>query len=226
LFVAAVQAQLFEICAMDELVEAAVQGYHVTIFAFGQTGSGKTYSIIGPSISRMQASATGSLSSTGVVPLSPPFCSTNSKHPLAASAPVSAVATCSGEAGGPDVVQQTAIGCGSSADSNRGAADTAFAQAGEQQGLLPRCVEHLYKHISACRQELRCNVMASCCEIYNEAVTDLLASNKTQQLQVSSSFACLPLSIRTQPQLCLTPEYKLALNYIRKFGSKSLIGDQ
>jgi len=199
---------------MDELVEAAVQGYHVTIFAFGQTGSGKTYSIIGPSISRMQASATGSLSSTGVVPLSP------------ASAPISAVATCSGATGVPDVVQQTAVGCGSSADSNRGAADTAFAQAAEQQGLLPRCVEHLYKHISACRQELRCNVMASCCEIYNEAVTDLLASNKTQQLQVSSSFARLPLSIRTRPQLCLTLEDKLALNYIRKFGSKSLIGDQ
>eukprot|EP00775_Hariotina_reticulata_P004387 gene4387-4641_t len=133
------QAQLFDICAMDELVEAAVQGYHVTIFAFGQTGSGKTYSIIGPSIGCMQASATGSQKLAGFE------LAAHSKHT------------------GPDV---------------------AVAQAGEEQGLLPRCVEHMYDYISAGRQDISCSVTASCCEIYNEAVTDLLASNKAQQLQV------------------------------------------
>jgi len=34
----AVQAELFETCGMHELVEAALDGYAVTVFAFGQTG--------------------------------------------------------------------------------------------------------------------------------------------------------------------------------------------
>jgi hypothetical protein len=32
------QEELFETCGMQELVEAALDGYSVTIFAFGQTG--------------------------------------------------------------------------------------------------------------------------------------------------------------------------------------------
>lgn len=32
------QAELFETCGMQELVEAALDGYSVTVFAFGQTG--------------------------------------------------------------------------------------------------------------------------------------------------------------------------------------------
>jgi hypothetical protein len=36
------------VCGMEELVEAALDGYTVTVFAFGQTGSGKTYTIVGP----------------------------------------------------------------------------------------------------------------------------------------------------------------------------------
>lgn len=42
------QAQLFDVCGLQELVEAALDGYSVTIFAFGQTGSGKTHTICGP----------------------------------------------------------------------------------------------------------------------------------------------------------------------------------
>lgn len=36
---------MFDICGLEELVEAALDGYTTTIFAFGQTGSGKTYTI-------------------------------------------------------------------------------------------------------------------------------------------------------------------------------------
>ena len=32
------QTDLFETCAMQELVDAALDGYSVTIFAFGQVG--------------------------------------------------------------------------------------------------------------------------------------------------------------------------------------------
>ncbi|KAF8064573.1 DA1 [Scenedesmus sp. PABB004] len=41
------QAEMFDICGMPELVDAAVDGHTVTVFAFGQTGSGKTHTIIG-----------------------------------------------------------------------------------------------------------------------------------------------------------------------------------
>jgi hypothetical protein len=44
--------ELFEACGLAELVEAALDGYSVTVFAFGQTGSGKTHTIIGPRLSR------------------------------------------------------------------------------------------------------------------------------------------------------------------------------
>lgn len=54
---AALQAQLFDVCGMEELVDAALDGYTVTIFAFGQTGSGKTYSICGPRWSMGQGQA-------------------------------------------------------------------------------------------------------------------------------------------------------------------------
>ncbi|WIA39218.1 hypothetical protein OEZ86_005342 [Tetradesmus obliquus] len=91
------QAQLFDTCGIDELVEAAVDGYCCTVFAFGQTGSGKTYTIIGPSMAGFQ--------------------------------------------------------------------EAAFI-------------------INARQQDCSWRVQASCCEIYNEAVTDLLARNKSQQLQV------------------------------------------
>lgn len=42
---------------MAELVDAALDGYSVTIFAFGQTGSGKTHTMIGPRLSRAAGAA-------------------------------------------------------------------------------------------------------------------------------------------------------------------------
>lgn len=44
---------------MAELVDAALDGYSVTIFAFGQTGSGKTHTMIGPRLSRAAHAAAG-----------------------------------------------------------------------------------------------------------------------------------------------------------------------
>lgn len=40
--------QVYDALEISKLVEAALQGYHVTILAYGQTGSGKTYTINGP----------------------------------------------------------------------------------------------------------------------------------------------------------------------------------
>lgn len=39
---------------MAELVDAALDGYNITIFAFGQTGSGKTHTIIGPALGQLR----------------------------------------------------------------------------------------------------------------------------------------------------------------------------
>jgi hypothetical protein len=69
--------------------------------------------------------------------------------------------------------------------SRTGAAAAAAAALSEDEGLLARCVAHLYSSIEARQQDCSCRVQASCCEIYNETVTDLLARNKSQQLQVS-----------------------------------------
>ncbi|DBA74159.1 hypothetical protein WJX77_004162 [Trebouxia sp. C0004] len=42
------QESVAVVCNVDDLVDGALQGFAVTVFAFGQTGSGKTYSMIGP----------------------------------------------------------------------------------------------------------------------------------------------------------------------------------
>eukprot|EP00201_Polytomella_parva_P017449 CAMPEP_0175070998 /NCGR_PEP_ID=MMETSP0052_2-20121109/19005_1 /TAXON_ID=51329 ORGANISM="Polytomella parva, Strain SAG 63-3" /NCGR_SAMPLE_ID=MMETSP0052_2 /ASSEMBLY_ACC=CAM_ASM_000194 /LENGTH=976 /DNA_ID=CAMNT_0016338133 /DNA_START=143 /DNA_END=3070 /DNA_ORIENTATION=+ len=41
------QEQLLSLCGITQLLDAALQGYNVTIFAYGQTGSGKTYTMSG-----------------------------------------------------------------------------------------------------------------------------------------------------------------------------------
>eukprot|EP00798_Chlamydomonas_sp_ICE-L_P011646 gene11646-34355_t len=48
---------------MSELVDAALDGYSVTVFAFGQTGSGKTHTMIGPRLSRAAEGAAPSAAS-------------------------------------------------------------------------------------------------------------------------------------------------------------------
>lgn len=34
-------------CAVNELIDSALEGYSATMFAYGQTGSGKTYTMMG-----------------------------------------------------------------------------------------------------------------------------------------------------------------------------------
>lgn len=41
------QADLLRACAIPMLLDAALAGFHVTIFAYGQTGSGKTFTMAG-----------------------------------------------------------------------------------------------------------------------------------------------------------------------------------
>ncbi|GBF90201.1 kif12 type kinesin [Raphidocelis subcapitata] len=41
------QAEVLELCGITQLLDAALAGYHVTIFAYGQTGSGKTHTMSG-----------------------------------------------------------------------------------------------------------------------------------------------------------------------------------
>lgn len=41
------QADVLRACGIASLLDAALAGFHVTIFAYGQTGSGKTYTMAG-----------------------------------------------------------------------------------------------------------------------------------------------------------------------------------
>jgi hypothetical protein len=159
-------------------VEAAVDGYCCTVFAFGQTGSGKTYTIIGPSMAGFQEAAISAAASSRSTPV-----------PQTAVTPTSAAAAQQALA---DAAHIGGQGDGSSnagsrpdSSSHTGAAAAAAAALSEDEGLLARCVAHLYSSIEARQQDCSCRVQASCCEIYNETVTDLLARNKSQQLQVS-----------------------------------------
>lgn len=45
-FTPGTQAEVFEDCA--DLVQSAIDGYNVTMFAYGQTGTGKTFTMYGP----------------------------------------------------------------------------------------------------------------------------------------------------------------------------------
>ena len=41
------QADMLRACGITTLLDAALAGFHVTIFAYGQTGSGKTFTMAG-----------------------------------------------------------------------------------------------------------------------------------------------------------------------------------
>ena len=41
------QADVFNMCGVYQLIDSALEGYSATIFAYGQTGSGKTYTMSG-----------------------------------------------------------------------------------------------------------------------------------------------------------------------------------
>lgn len=172
------QAQLFNVCGMDELVEAAVDGYNITVFAFGQTGSSKTYSIIGPSIAGFQEAAWSAADSGRLTP-GPATPSAAADAGLAEDSAGTVHASAAGD-------QQHFQQLQHSGSNNSSDSPNASAAVQQEDGVLSRCVMQLYSCIEARRHEVACKVVTSCCEIYNEAVTDLLAKNKNQQLQVSS----------------------------------------
>ena len=147
---------MFDICGMEELVEAAVDGYNVTIFAFGQTGSGKTHTMLGPRLARLTELS-------GPQDLPPIAQDTNSWG-----------ATATAAAAAPGGVQGSGLA---------GLMESLM----EDDGVLARCVYQLYHCLEAREAEggnSAWKVEASCCEIYNEAITDLLAQDKGRQLQV------------------------------------------
>ena len=125
------QVDLFNTCGLSELVDAALDGYSVTIFAFGQTGSGKTHTMIGPRLSRA-ADANANSGNTG------------------------------GSTG--------STGSSSNVD--------------PEDGVVSRCLHHAYGSIEARRSEADFTVTATCLELYNETVSDLLGHDKSKSLQV------------------------------------------
>ncbi|GLC51703.1 hypothetical protein PLESTB_000530800 [Pleodorina starrii] len=171
------QEELYDTCGLQELVEAALDGYCVTVFAFGQTGSGKTHTIIGPRLSRGPAggaspsSATGRLNATG-----------------SAGFAGGGGSAAGGGGGGDDLL--TVPGSAASGTSARslGSAASAAAAGGitidPEDGILTRCISAAYRSIEARSGSSEFSVTASVVELYNEAVTDLLALDKTKQLQV------------------------------------------
>jgi hypothetical protein len=148
-----IQGQVFDICGMEELVEAAVDGYNVTIFAFGQTGSGKTHTMLGPRLARLTELCGGQ------------------DLPLISQ-------------------EQNSQGTTAAADNRAPAGPVGFIDGlSEDDGVLARCVHQLYHCLEARDadgESTMRQVEASCCEIYNEAITDLLAQDKGRQLQVST----------------------------------------
>jgi hypothetical protein len=54
----------------------------------------------------------------------------------------------------------------------------------EEDGLLPRCISLLYAGIRQRSARADMSVSASCMELYNESVCDLLGTDKAKQLQV------------------------------------------
>jgi hypothetical protein len=184
-------------------VEAAVDGYCCTVFAFGQTGSGKTYTIIGPSMAGFQEAAVSAATSSRATPTpQTPVTPSSAARQAAANADAQAnqQQQGSGDTGSSD------SGSRPDSSSNANAAVLAAPALNEDEGLLARCVAHLYSSIDARQQECTWRVQASCCEIYNEAVTDLLARNKSQQLQVRE------VQQRILQQSCGWPAAALSLN--------------
>jgi hypothetical protein len=130
---------------MEELVEAAVDGYNVTIFAFGQTGSGKTHTMLGPRLGRL---------GDGLL----------------------------------DPAQAARYGHHYHQQQHHAASSVI----GEEEGVVLRCLHQQYKLLDAWAAEHPGGVWGvdvSCCEIYNETITDMLGHDKTRQLQVGPVWA-------------------------------------
>ena len=63
-------------------------------------------------------------------------------------------------------------------------ADPAATASGSEDGLLPRCILAAFASMKQREAEADFTVSATCLELYNEAVTDLLGKDSTKQLQV------------------------------------------
>ncbi|GIL67866.1 hypothetical protein Vafri_21146 [Volvox africanus] len=171
------QEELYETCGLQELVEAALDGYCVTVFAFGQTGSGKTHTIIGPRLSRGAAAAAAAAGA--------PSAATTGR--LGATAgddllalPGSATSARSAASG----VSAGGSGSGSGSGGAAAAGSGNSITVDPEDGILTRCIAAAYRSIEARSGTAEFAVTASVVELYNEAVTDLLALDKTKQLQV------------------------------------------
>ena len=53
-----------------------------------------------------------------------------------------------------------------------------------EDGLVPRCIQAAFDSIGQRQGETDFSVTATCLELYNESVTDLLGKDSTKQLQV------------------------------------------
>ncbi|KXZ56177.1 hypothetical protein GPECTOR_1g152 [Gonium pectorale] len=157
------QEELFEVCGMQELVEAALDGYCVTIFAFGQTGSGKTHTIIGPRLSRGRGGAAaaggGGAGGGGDDPSPSPARASGGENLAGGTKPPPGTA---GGGGGGSVLIDP------------------------EDGVLTRCLAAAYRSMAARSASggVEWSVSASVVELYNEAVTDLLGADRSKQLQV------------------------------------------
>jgi hypothetical protein len=155
--------------------------FSVTVFAFGQTGSGKTYTIIGPGMAGMQGFEDSPADvNTAATP--------TSSTPEPGAAPSAQQVAAGVDADGLQVPQEAGSSsrCSSGASAARPQQQQSW-QLSEHEGLLARCVQHLYDSIAARRDAVQCSVAISCTEVYNETVTDMLGSNKNQQLQVRNT---------------------------------------
>lgn len=165
------QEELYDICGLSELVDAALDGYCVTVFAFGQTGSGKTHTIIGPRLSR-GAAATATTSRLGSAG------SASDEHGGAG-----------GSASGSRGLSATGADGGGGVTMGRGGA-AAGPPGGmlvdPEDGILTRAVAAAYQSMEArsAGGGVEFNVSASVVELYNESVTDLLALDKSKTLAV------------------------------------------
>ncbi|KAG2446251.1 hypothetical protein HXX76_000843 [Chlamydomonas incerta] len=164
------QEELYDICGLSELVDAALDGYCVTVFAFGQTGSGKTHTIIGPRLSRgAPAGATTTRLGSGG---------------SACEEPGAAAGGSASGSRGPSVT-----GADGGATMGRGGA-AAGPPGGilvdPEDGILTRAIAAAYRSMEArsAGGGVEFNVSASVVELYNESVTDLLALDKSKTLAV------------------------------------------
>ena len=63
-------------------------------------------------------------------------------------------------------------------------ADPAATASSSEDGLLPRCILAAFASMKQREADTDFTVSATCLELYNEAVTDLLGKDSTKQLQV------------------------------------------